>query len=233
MYELFSGGSVPPPELYALAASDGAFVSLPTLTLVKSGDEDDDIGSSRPSESKRHHGPSGKEMGLCRLSFQYLKLMDLPGPICHLIFNMLDCIYGDLGGDECYVKLTDVMFDLQLMRDKPEKFMRDLDMDKLSLSGLQLDENAIPREAELECIKGCYRRRVLGSSELALIKGESGSGKSWLAQKVGKFITNEGGVFLMGKFDQMKHMKRKFHSPILESTPTLIANLTYMHFIFF
>lgn len=116
-YELFSGGSVPPTELYALAASDGAFVSLPTLTLAKSSDDED---TSRPAESKRGHcpGPSGREMGLCQLSFQYLEMMDLPRPICYLIFNMLDCIYGDLGGDECYSELADVLFDLQLMQKK-------------------------------------------------------------------------------------------------------------------
>jgi hypothetical protein len=118
--------------------------------------------------------------------------MGLPGPIRHLIYNMLDCIHGDLGGEECYTKLSDVTFDLHLMQSKPSKFLRDLDMDRLSLEGLQLDENAISRNDELESIKSCYRQRVLGLCELAIIKGESDSGKSYLAQRVGEFITGEG-----------------------------------------
>jgi predicted ATPase len=48
---------------------------------------------------------------------------------------------------------------------------------------------------------------VAGSCEIAVIEGESGSGKSWLAQRLGSFITEDGGVFLSGKFDQMAQAK--------------------------
>lgn len=224
LYELFSGGRCPPPELHALASSDGAFVSLPTLELVK----DDEKEETEQGEAKRRQAP-GCGMGLCQRSFQHLKLIGLPGPLCYLIFNMLDTIYGCMGGDECYTKLADVNFDLQLMQSKPEKFLRDLDMDKLSLSGLQLNDNAIPRDTEFECIKGCYRRRVLGSCEFAVIKGESGSGKSWLSQRFARHIVAEGGVFIAGKFDQMKQMipVSRFRS-ISVPLDTYIRELTYV-----
>jgi hypothetical protein len=66
LYELFSGGEMPPPKLHTLAALDNSFVSLSTLTLVeKSGEEDRDLST----DSKRRQGPSKseKDVGLCVL----------------------------------------------------------------------------------------------------------------------------------------------------------------------
>ncbi|KAL7490060.1 hypothetical protein ACHAW6_015800 [Cyclotella cf. meneghiniana] len=59
-------------------------------------------------------------------------------------------------------------------------------------------------EDELASIQTCYQRSVTESCELAIITGESGTGKSWLARRVGGFIAAQGGLFLTGKFDQMK-----------------------------
>jgi hypothetical protein len=201
-YELFSGGEVPPPGLLALVSSDRAFISLPTLTLAEK-DNDDAVSKS---DFKRRQGPSGssKGDGLCQVSFEYLKFIGLPGPVCNLIFNMLDCIHGEFSGNGCYTRMTDVTSDLQLMMNKPDKFLRDLDLETLSVSGLELNETVFFREDELTSIQTCYQRSVAESCELAIITGESGTGKSWLARRVGRFIVAQGGLFLTGKFDQMK-----------------------------
>jgi predicted ATPase len=45
------------------------------------------------------------------------------------------------------------------------------------------------------------------SSEIAILKGASGAGKSFLTQLVGSFIISKGGLFLMGKFDQMQQSR--------------------------
>ncbi|KAL7480275.1 hypothetical protein ACHAW6_005968 [Cyclotella cf. meneghiniana] len=92
------------------------------------------------------------------------------------------------------------------MKDKPDKFLRDLDLETLSLRGLELSNSLFLREDKLASIESCYRRSVSESYELAVILGESGTGKSWLARRLGMFVAAEGGLFLSGKFDQMKQV---------------------------
>ncbi|KAL7487783.1 hypothetical protein ACHAW6_013360 [Cyclotella cf. meneghiniana] len=203
-YEIFSGGEPPPRGLVSLLSSEGAFISIPKLTLTE---KKDDHNASK-TDIKRHRGPAGScnGIGLCQISFEYLKLLGLPGPLCSLVLNMLDCIHGDFSGNDCYTKIVDVTTDLQLMMDQPDKFLRNLDVEKLLISGLDLNENVFLREDELASIQSSYQRSVTESCEFAIIAGESGTGKSWLAQRVGRFISAQGGLFLSGKFDQMKHV---------------------------
>eukprot|EP00956_Cyclotella_meneghiniana_P019693 scaffold34064_cov121-Cyclotella_meneghiniana.AAC.9 len=203
-YELFTGGEIPPADLFNLAMRENAFTSLSTLTLVNKKNQDQ---SSSSGMNKRHQSQSGGEIGLCESSCDFLKLMGITGPICQLIFNMLASVYGDLSGNETYITMADVASDLQLMIDKPSKFLQGLDMDKLSVSGLPISEFEIAREEEFETIKSCYNRCLLESCEVAMIKGESGTGKSWFAYRVGKHIISEGGLFLTGKFDKTNEDK--------------------------
>jgi predicted ATPase len=201
-YELFSGGERPPNEL---ATSERPFdVSLPKMTLATKSDSD----KSLSSDPKRHCGPSssGGDDGLCKLVFQSLKLQGVTSPLCLLVSNMLDGINGDISRNECYISISDVRDDLVLMKENP-KFLQDLDVDKLAVSGLPLQEFVIPRDEELGTIRSCYQHFASGSSGLVIIKGESGSGKSWLAQRVGDLVIEDGGVFLVGKYDQMKQSK--------------------------
>ena len=201
LYELFSGGEVPPANLLSLASSSGAFISLPTLTLVKTLDKE----LTFSNEPKRRQGPAGPSLGLCKLSFEYLKFMGIPGPICHLIFNMLDSVYGDLRSNETYNSISEVTLDLKLMLDKPNH-LRGLDTNNTSPC-LQLGDISILREEELQSIESCYQRSLSGSCELVIIKGESGSGKTWLAQKVGSLVIEKCGLFLMGKFDRLQQQR--------------------------
>jgi predicted ATPase len=120
---------------------------------------------------------------------------------------MLDTVYGDLRGKDSYSQLSDVAADLSLMSSDPSKFLHGIDTTALSSPGLQLNEMHIPREEEFQAIKSCYHRSVAGPCKIVLIEGESGSGKSWLAQRVGSYIAADGGVFLSGKFDQMAQAK--------------------------
>jgi ABC-type uncharacterized transport system ATPase subunit len=104
--------------------------------------------------------------------------------------------------------MDEVITDLQLMIDKP-RFRRGLDMNNLQ-PGLPLGELKIPRTKELQSIESSYRRSIAGSSELCVISGVSGSGKSALSYSLGDIIKAEGGTFLVGKFDQLRQDRRKF-----------------------
>ena len=209
--------------ILTIASLPGAFVSLSTMTLVKNGKNDNDISSTNDDDqdddsfsnnvnSKRHQGLAQKEIGLCQLSCQYLQISGIPSPICHLLFNMLDCVHGDFAGNDCYYKFDDVTSDLRLMREKPAKFLwgfQTIIMDQSSSdssSGSQVQMFSgmeISRNKEFELIGSCFSSCISGSSEVAIIQGESGTGKSWIAHRVGSFVIAKGAIFLSGKFDQV------------------------------
>eukprot|EP00985_Skeletonema_marinoi_P022094 scaffold13905_cov119-Skeletonema_marinoi.AAC.1 len=53
-------------------------------------------------------------------------------------------------------------------------------------------------------LRDAYRRSVSGGSELVIISGASGSGKSLLGYEFGKHVSAGGGIILSGKFDQLQ-----------------------------
>lgn len=196
LYEMFHGGQEPPSDLRRLALLDGAFISLSTLTLVKSGQ------FSTDTDPKRHQASFGsdQDVSLCRLSSDCLKFVGIPGPLGDVFCNMMDCVYGELGGNECYTNMSDVTLDLQLMLDNP-KLLQGFDMQK------QLGNLVIPRDQEMQTILTSYRKCMSGSREIVIVKGESGAGKSTLTQCVAVDIISKGGLVLMGKFDQMQQSR--------------------------
>eukprot|EP00956_Cyclotella_meneghiniana_P029963 scaffold74360_cov68-Cyclotella_meneghiniana.AAC.3 len=196
LYEVLSGGEAPPSTLQDLASMDGAFTSLSRLSLCEGSIED-------TGNNKRWQGPD-QEMGLCQLSCEYLNFMGIPRPVCDVLLNLLEVVYGDLGGNDCYTNMSDVVSDLQRMLDMPE-FLQGIDIERLSVTGLPVDEFAISRKEELAAILSSYNRCIEGSScEIAIIKGESGTGKSWMARVVGEYVVSQGGIVLNSKFDRMK-----------------------------
>ncbi|WP_445632683.1 histidine kinase [Nostoc sp. DSM 114161] len=65
----------------------------------------------------------------------------------------------------------------------------------------QIPEKLYGRQREVEALLGAFQR-VAGQSELMLIGGYSGIGKSVLVQEIYKPITQQRGYFIAGKFDQ-------------------------------
>eukprot|EP00804_Cyclotella_cryptica_P031033 CCRYP_013587-RA/>CCRYP_013587-RA protein AED:0.86 eAED:0.35 QI:0/-1/0/1/-1/1/1/0/316 len=174
-----------------------------------------DLGSRKRQSTARRslrysehiQGERNNRILLCKvtaqLSIEQLRLKGLPGSLCNMIYNMIDCINRDFSGDESYSNIADVTCDLRLMVKCPNKFLQDLDVDALSLTRLTLTETVFVRNAEFASLQRAYRRSASGSLEIALIAGESGTGKSWLADRLGQFIVSNGGIFLEGKFDRI------------------------------
>jgi len=163
-----------------------------------------DVDSSREQSKKKKPMKRTGTGQICSISVEPLKSKGLPWSLCNLIGNMLDCANGDLCGDESYRHMSDVASDLQRMLDKPRTYLDDLDLAKLAVSGLQLNETIFGREAEFASLRGAYDRSISGESELAIISGTSGTGKSVLAHRMGSFVNTRGGIFLSGKFDQLQ-----------------------------
>ncbi|WP_039961408.1 ATP-binding protein, partial [Kamptonema sp. PCC 6506] len=60
------------------------------------------------------------------------------------------------------------------------------------------------REAEVETLLQAFERVSLGQSEMMLVSGYSGIGKTCVIQEIHKQIVRQRGYFISGKFDQFK-----------------------------
>ena len=126
-------------------------------------------------------------------------------PLVDLINNMLDCINGDLCGKDAYNKMSEIVFELTLMIDKPNTFLHEPDMSNLSLAGFQLKDDLFMKGQEYAALENAYRRFKSGSSEeLVAISGSSGVGKSYLVSHLSRVIEEDRNIFLSVKFDQLQ-----------------------------
>jgi hypothetical protein len=107
LYELFSAGERAPPKLCELALLSGSFSSLSKMTLVHNSNAEDQMCTV---ENKHLQGQN-EENGLCRVSCEYLQLIGVTTPLCSLVHNLLEPVYGDLAENECYVQMDEVITD--------------------------------------------------------------------------------------------------------------------------
>ncbi|KAL3778189.1 hypothetical protein ACHAWO_013062, partial [Cyclotella atomus] len=110
----------------------------------------------------------------CEEPINLLRLQGVPAPICDLIYNMVDM------------------------------YLDPLDTDKLLLTGLKLDDTLFVRDYEFSTLRHAYEQSMTGSSELAIISGVSGTGKTTMNYNLGNLVIANGGTFLSGKFNQMR-----------------------------
>jgi len=212
------GADIQPEPLGSLPNDDPLKFDLACGLNIIDNLPDDDVGvgergdggklfdDDEESMPRKKKGPqAGGTMQ--STSVEPLKLMGLPASVCALIANMLDCINGDLSGTEAYQSMSDVCIDLQLMLEKPNRFLHDLDLDKVAVTRLQLNEAMFGRDLEFSTLRDSYQRSIRGENELGIIVGPSGIGKSVLANRLGSYVTATGGLFLTGKFDQLQQTK--------------------------
>jgi predicted ATPase/signal transduction histidine kinase len=67
-----------------------------------------------------------------------------------------------------------------------------------------IPEKLYGRQAEIDTLMAAFERVSLGSTEMMLVAGYSGIGKSALVHEVHKPIVRQRGYFISGKFDQFK-----------------------------
>jgi len=68
----------------------------------------------------------------------------------------------------------------------------------------QISQKLYGRQQEIDTLLAAFERVSQGSSELMLVSGYSGIGKSALVQEIYKPITWQRGYFIAGKFDQFQ-----------------------------
>ncbi len=71
-------------------------------------------------------------------------------------------------------------------------------------NSFQIPQKLYGREREIETLLGGFERASRGQTELMLVAGYSGIGKTSLVQEVYKPITEKRGYFILGKFDQFQ-----------------------------
>jgi len=68
----------------------------------------------------------------------------------------------------------------------------------------QIPQKIYGREEEIDGLIETFERVIQGSSEMMLVSGYSGIGKTSLVQEIYKPITKQRGYFIAGKFDQFQ-----------------------------
>ena len=68
----------------------------------------------------------------------------------------------------------------------------------------QVPQKLYGRESEINSLMAAFERVTLGATEMMLVSGFSGSGKSALVNETHKPIVRQRGYFISGKFDQFK-----------------------------
>ncbi|HEY9853270.1 MAG TPA: AAA family ATPase [Leptolyngbyaceae cyanobacterium] len=92
-----------------------------------------------------------------------------------------------------------------------------------SYDRFQIPEKLYGRDREVQTLLAAFERVNQGSSELMLVTGFSGIGKSALVQEIYKPITKQRGYFVAGKFDQFQ--RNIPYSAIVNALRSLVRQL--------
>ncbi|MEK8128541.1 AAA family ATPase [Paenibacillus filicis] len=109
--------------------------------------------------------------------------------------------------DHRYPSMFALSRDLNLALDKllTEGFLDDYEISSEYISDqFAISESIYGRERELSLLEKAYQRATEGSLEILFVSGISGIGKSYLIHEFQKSVTQQGGLFVSGKFDQFK-----------------------------
>jgi hypothetical protein len=79
------------------------------------------------------------------------------------------------------------------------------------------------RETEVATLMAAFKRVAVGSTEMMLVSGYSGIGKTCVVQEVHKPIVGQRGYFISGKFDQFK--KNIPYAALIQAFQELIRQL--------
>ncbi|MEG5062674.1 ATP-binding sensor histidine kinase [Microcoleus sp. B3-A4] len=87
----------------------------------------------------------------------------------------------------------------------------------------QIPQKLYGREREIETLLSAFGRVSNGTTEIMLVSGYSGIGKSALVQEVYKPITKANGYFIAGKFDQFQ--RNVPYAAVVKSFQSLVKQL--------
>ncbi|MDG6108254.1 diguanylate cyclase [Dactylosporangium aurantiacum] len=108
--------------------------------------------------------------------------------------------------DRRYQSAEGVLHDLRQLRDHYARGTEGtLEIGRRDFPGrLQAPARLVGRSAEIESARRAFSESVAGRCPGALISGDSGVGKSSLIDRLRPIVTEAGGWFVFGKFDQFR-----------------------------
>jgi len=127
---------------------------------------------------------------------------EIPTAIAEIVMKLMA-----KNAEDRYQSATGLLVDLELSLHQLEtqQEIADFVPGRLDiLSQLLIPQKLYGRETQVHELLAAFERVTSGSSEVILVSGYSGIGKSALVNEVSKPITHRQGYFITGKFDQLK-----------------------------
>ncbi|MEA5515867.1 AAA family ATPase [Nodularia sp. UHCC 0506] len=109
--------------------------------------------------------------------------------------------------EDRYQSATGLLADLELSLhnfNHPDKIINFVPGHLDVLSQLLIPQKLYGRDEQIKELLAAFENVASGTSEIMLVSGYSGIGKSALVSEVNKPITRQQGYFISGKFDQLK-----------------------------
>ena len=157
-------------ELFTGVALDLSALTPPTVSLnaIDLNDKAGRSGMSDSSGSSRQ--PKRSQLGDTLLSG--LSSRGLPYPLCALVLNLIECYNGILADNEAYSSMSDLLMDVQLMLNDPNRFLRSIAIS--SSPTLDTCDKLYGRENELRRLDLAYQRHLSGECVTVTVAGNAG-----------------------------------------------------------
>jgi predicted ATPase/signal transduction histidine kinase len=127
---------------------------------------------------------------------------EIPKPVSDIVMKLLSKTAEDRYQSALGLK-ADLMICSQLLESKGE--ITDFLLGEYDVSDkFQVSQKLYGREKEIRLLLEVFERLSLGKTEVMMVKGFSGIGKSALVHEIYKPITKKRGYFISGKFDQLQ-----------------------------
>lgn len=146
---------------------------------------------------------------------------EIPPPLSHIVMKLMA-----KNAEDRYQSAQGLRVDLQecLEQWTRERWVFPFPLAQQDISSkFQIPQRLYGREQEIQILLSGFDRVSQGSSEMILISGDAGIGKSVLVQEIYKPITRQRGYFISGKFDQFQ--RDIPYKPIIQAFHALTTQL--------
>ncbi len=126
----------------------------------------------------------------------------VPEPLARIVAKLMS-----KDAEDRYQSTYGLIADLERCREELERSgsVASFELGRADVSRkFQIPQTLYGRESELEQLRALFGEVAHGATELCLVSGYSGVGKSALVSELGKSIAREQGYMIQGKFDQFQ-----------------------------